>query len=157
MVYITGLTAPEPYHSAIIKIAQAKVSMPWITVQIGVDTAYKKCASYYVAQCRGNEIGRYHLQRCHFGSFEHAGNNALLMPAWMLRRCSLKDVIVNWTLVYLGNFAGAMLFVYFMVYITGLPSVAGMRLAVTICNGVTSAPSSMPQHRLYRATSPYRL
>ncbi len=48
------------------------------------------------------------------------GNNALLMPAWMLRRCSLKDVIVNWTLVYLGNFAGAMLFVYFMVYLTGL-------------------------------------
>lgn len=48
------------------------------------------------------------------------GNNALLMPAWMTRRCSTRDVIVNWTLVYLGNFVGALIFVYFLVYLTGL-------------------------------------
>lgn len=48
------------------------------------------------------------------------GNNALLMPAWIMRRCSARDVIVNWTLVYLGNFVGALLFVYLLVYLTGL-------------------------------------
>ena len=48
------------------------------------------------------------------------GNNALLMPHWIMRRCSLWDVIVNWTLVYFGNFVGALLFVYGLVYLTGL-------------------------------------
>ncbi len=48
------------------------------------------------------------------------GNNALLMPSWIMRRCSAWDVVINWTLVYLGNFAGALLFVYLLVYLTGL-------------------------------------
>lgn len=69
------------------------------------------------------------------------GNNALLMPAWMLRRCSLKDVIVNWTLVYLGNFAGAMLFVYFMVYITGLTAPEPYHSAII---KIAQAKVSMP-------------
>ncbi len=69
------------------------------------------------------------------------GNNALLMPAWMLRRCSLKDVIVNWTLVYLGNFAGAMLFVYFMVYLTGLTAPEPYHSAII---KIAQAKVSMP-------------
>lgn len=48
------------------------------------------------------------------------GNNALLMPAWIMRQCSFKQVITNWTLVYLGNFIGALLFTYIMVYLVGL-------------------------------------
>lgn len=48
------------------------------------------------------------------------GNNALLMPAWMTGRCRCRDVLVNWTLVYLGNFAGALLFTYLLVHLTGL-------------------------------------
>lgn len=48
------------------------------------------------------------------------GNNALLMPTWMTRRCTLRQVALNWMLVYAGNFAGALLFVYLFVYSTGL-------------------------------------
>ena len=50
------------------------------------------------------------------------GNNAMLMPSWLMKRCSAWDIIVNWTLVYLGNFLGALLFVYLLVYLTGLLS-----------------------------------
>lgn len=50
------------------------------------------------------------------------GNNAMLMPSWLMKRCSAWDIIVNWTLVYLGNFVGALLFVYMLVYLTGLLS-----------------------------------
>lgn len=48
------------------------------------------------------------------------GNNALLMPPLMAKKCSLRDVLVNWALVYLGNFLGAILFVLVMVYFVGL-------------------------------------
>lgn len=48
------------------------------------------------------------------------GNNALLMPGLMRRRFGVASVIRNWFLVYLGNFAGALLFVYVMVYSAGL-------------------------------------
>lgn len=48
------------------------------------------------------------------------GNNALLMPAWIMRQCSFRQVLTNWTLVYLGNFIGALLFTYIMVYLVGL-------------------------------------
>lgn len=47
------------------------------------------------------------------------GNNALLMPPLMTKQCSVKDVLLNWTLVWIGNFLGALLFVYFLVYLTG--------------------------------------
>lgn len=48
------------------------------------------------------------------------GNNALLMPTWMARRCSGGKVLLNWLLVYLGNFAGALLFTYLLVHLAGL-------------------------------------
>lgn len=48
------------------------------------------------------------------------GNNALLVPAFMRRKASAADVLTNWTIVYIGNFAGAILFTYFMVYKAGL-------------------------------------
>lgn len=48
------------------------------------------------------------------------GNNALLMPPLMGRRASWKDVLVNWALVWAGNFIGALLLTYFLVYLPGL-------------------------------------
>ena len=48
------------------------------------------------------------------------GNNALLIPSYMAKRHSLAAVFKNWILVYIGNFFGAILFTYFMVYLCGL-------------------------------------
>ena len=48
------------------------------------------------------------------------GNNALLMPGLMKRQFGIVAVMRNWTLVYFGNFAGALLFTYVMVYAAGL-------------------------------------
>ena len=44
------------------------------------------------------------------------GNNALLIPSYMKREHSFGTVVRNWTLVYIGNFIGAVLFTYLMVY-----------------------------------------
>lgn len=48
------------------------------------------------------------------------GNNALLIPPLMQGRISAGAVMRNWALVWLGNFAGALAFAFFMVHLTGL-------------------------------------
>lgn len=48
------------------------------------------------------------------------GNNALLIPPYMRRKATATDIIVNWSIVYIGNLIGALLFTYFLVHATGL-------------------------------------
>ncbi|MCM1137750.1 MAG: formate/nitrite transporter family protein [Duncaniella sp.] len=48
------------------------------------------------------------------------GNNALLIPSYARKEHSTSIILKNWTLVYFGNFAGAILFTYFLVYLCGL-------------------------------------
>lgn len=69
------------------------------------------------------------------------GNNALLMPPLMAKKCSLRDVLVNWALVYLGNFLGAILFVLVMVYFVGLTAPEPYHSAII---GIAQAKVSMP-------------
>lgn len=48
------------------------------------------------------------------------GNNAVMMPAVLSRKCTILQVLRNWTIVWLGNFAGALLFILLLVIATGL-------------------------------------
>jgi len=50
------------------------------------------------------------------------GNNALLIPPYIKRQVSAFGIMRNWALVWIGNFAGALAFAYFLVYIPGLTS-----------------------------------
>lgn len=50
------------------------------------------------------------------------GNNALLIPPFLNRRLSTFDIMRNWAIVWLGNFAGALAFAYFLVYLPGIVS-----------------------------------
>lgn len=52
------------------------------------------------------------------------GNNALLMPPLLERRIGLGKVLMNWTVIWLTNFAGCLLVAYFLVYLTGLTASA---------------------------------
>lgn len=69
------------------------------------------------------------------------GNNALLVPPFLGRRCSAMEVVKNWTLVYLGNFVGAFAFTYLMVYCCGLTSAEPYHSAIV---KVAEAKVSMP-------------
>ena len=69
------------------------------------------------------------------------GNNALLMPYWMTKGCSIKDVLLNWTLVYLGNVAVALLFVFVMVYLAGLTAPEPYHTSII---NIAEAKVSMP-------------
>lgn len=55
-----------------------------------------------------------------FGAELFTGNNAVLMPSMMNGRHGFGATVANWTLVWLGNFLGALLFTYFLVHLSGL-------------------------------------
>lgn len=61
------------------------------------------------------------------------GNNALLMPGLIRRDFGWTAVVRNWTLVYLGNFIGAIAFAYIMVYAAGLTTPEPWHSAVIRC------------------------
>ncbi len=46
------------------------------------------------------------------------GNNAVLIPGFMLKKFGLRPLLRNWTLVYIGNFIGSLFFAYTMIYLT---------------------------------------
>ena len=48
------------------------------------------------------------------------GNNALLIPGMMRRDIRPSAVLKNWTLVWIGNFAGALAMAYFLTYLAGI-------------------------------------
>ena len=69
------------------------------------------------------------------------GNNAVLMPGALGRRYGWGKVARNWTLVWLGNFAGALFFTYFLVVLPGVLSSEMWREAA--CN-IAQAKVSLP-------------
>lgn len=48
------------------------------------------------------------------------GNTAYFIPPVMSGKLKITDLLRNWTLVYLGNFVGALFVSYFMTYLTDL-------------------------------------
>lgn len=69
------------------------------------------------------------------------GNNALLIPSWMKGSHSFGTVVRNWTLVYLGNFIGAIAFTYILVYACGLTAADPWHSSII---GIAEAKVSMP-------------
>lgn len=69
------------------------------------------------------------------------GNNALLMPGLMRGSITARSVLRNWSLVYLGNFLGAIAFTYLLVYAVGLTAAEPYHCAAI---RVATAKVSMP-------------
>lgn len=59
------------------------------------------------------------------------GNNALMMPPYMRGRATARDIAANWTIVYLGNLVGAVLFTWLLVASVGLFDKAPYDTAIT--------------------------
>lgn len=69
------------------------------------------------------------------------GNNAMLIPSYMARRHGFGSVVRNWSLVWLGNFVGALLVVWLLVWLPGLFSAGHYREVVI---RIAEAKVSMP-------------
>lgn len=55
-----------------------------------------------------------------FGADLFTGNNALLIPALHSQKIGKFDVVKNWTMVWIGNFIGALLFTVLFVTLSGI-------------------------------------
>ncbi|MDE5811696.1 MAG: formate/nitrite transporter family protein [Muribaculaceae bacterium] len=69
------------------------------------------------------------------------GNNATLIPGYMNRHYGFKSVVANWTIVYVGNFIGALLFTWALVYACGLTAADPWHSAIV---NIAKAKTSMP-------------
>ncbi|MBD5366710.1 MAG: formate/nitrite transporter family protein [Bacteroides sp.] len=69
------------------------------------------------------------------------GNNALLIPAYMRRSATWRDIAANWAIVYIGNFIGALLFTWALVYSVGLTATSPYHDSII---AIGTAKVSMP-------------
>ena len=69
------------------------------------------------------------------------GNNAVLIPGLMNRKYGIAPVLRNWALVYVGNFIGALFFVYVMIWCAGIVDADPWKSAIVqIAQTKTSLP-----------------
>lgn len=136
------LRTPQEIASASLDAGRAKVAVPAArllvqAVQAGAFIAFGGVLSLIVGfgfpeMTTANPGLQKILSGCMFpiglvlvvvlGAELFTGNNALLMPGLMKRHFGVGDVFKNWSMVYFGNFIGALLFAYVMVYSAGLTS-----------------------------------
>ncbi|MCM1066662.1 MAG: formate/nitrite transporter family protein [Muribaculaceae bacterium] len=67
------------------------------------------------------------------------GNNALLIPPFMEKRLGAGAILKNWLIVWIGNFIGALMVAYFLVYLTGITAAAPYDRALA---GIAAAKTS---------------
>lgn len=120
MVYMAGLTSSEPWHSAIIKVAETKVSMPWLTVFIkGIGANWCVCLAVWLALAGHSLIEK--MAACWFPvmafvalGYEHSIANMFFIPLGMLEGAQVtigQFVCDNLIPATLGNIAGGAIFV----------------------------------------------
>lgn len=69
------------------------------------------------------------------------GNNAVLIPGLMHRKYGWAPVLKNWILVYIGNFIGAIFFVYVMIWGAGIVDADPWKSSIVL---IAQAKVSMP-------------
>lgn len=90
MVYGCGLTQADPWHSAVIRIAEAKVSMPWFTVFLkAIGANWCVCAAVWLAMSGRGLCAK--ILGCWWPvmafvvlGYEHCIANMFFIPAGML-------------------------------------------------------------------------
>lgn len=120
MVYLCGLTASGPWHDAIIRIAEAKVSMSWWTVFLkGVGANWCVCLAVWLALS-----GKTLLEKafgCWFPvmafvvlGYEHSIANMFFIPLRMMEGADVgiwQAIVANLIPATLGNIVGGALLV----------------------------------------------
>lgn len=119
-VYLCGLTANDPYHSAIIKIAEAKVSMSWLTVFLkGIGANWFVCLAVWLALSGKSLFGK--MAGCWLPvmafvalGYEHSIANMFFIPAGMLEGADVgvwQAISASFIPATLGNIVGGAVFV----------------------------------------------
>lgn len=83
-----------------------------------------------------------------FGADLFTGNNALLVTSVGEKKITWLDTIRNWTLVWIGNFVGCLLFVLLLVYLSGFTEIEPYKSAAA--NIATNKAALSPLTTFFR-------
>jgi formate/nitrite transporter len=120
MVYLTGVIATDPWHSAIIRIAEAKTSMAWHVVFIkGIGANWLVCLAVWLGlsarSAAGKMLGLWFPVMCFVAiGFEHSIANMFFIPSGMFQGAQVSWASLVWDNLIpatLGNIVGGALFV----------------------------------------------
>lgn len=120
LVYQCGLTAVDPYHSAIIKVAEAKVSMSWGMVFLkGIGANWCVCLAVWLALSSRSFVGK--MLGCWLPvmafvalGYEHSIANMFFIPLGIMEGANVgifQSITANFIPATLGNIVGGALFV----------------------------------------------
>lgn len=120
LVDCCSLTASEPYRSAIIGIAEAKVSMPWIVVMLkGVGANWCVCLAVWLAMSGSDLVSK--LLGCWLPvmafvvlGYEHSIANMFFIPTGMMAGADVtigQMILNNMIPATIGNIIGGALLV----------------------------------------------
>lgn len=119
-VYAVGLTAAEPYHSAVQRIAKAKVAMPWHVVLLkGIGANWFVCLAVWLAASAKTMLAK--MAGCWLPvmafvalGYEHSIANMFFIPIGMLEGADVtlhQFFIANLLPATIGNIIGGALLV----------------------------------------------
>ena len=119
-VYAVGLTAAEPYHSAVQRIAEAKVAMPWHVVLLkGIGANWFVCLAVWLAASAKTMLAK--MAGCWLPvmafvalGYEHSIANMFFIPIGMLEGADVtlhQFFIANLLPATIGNIIGGALLV----------------------------------------------
>lgn len=118
-VYMSGLTANEPYHTAVIDIAQAKASLPWeVSFVKGIAANWCVCLAVWLAlgaKTLGTKALACWIPVAAFVAlgYEHCIANMFFIPCGMLAGADVSagQLFLNLALSTAGNIIGGALMV----------------------------------------------
>ena len=120
MIWGAGIVDADPWKSAIVQIAQAKVSMPWWVVFVkGIGANWLVCLAVWLGfsahSTAGKMMGLWFPVMCFVAiGYEHSIANMFFIPLGMLQGAAVgwADFLVdNLIPATLGNVVGGALFV----------------------------------------------
>lgn len=120
MVYSCGLTAADPWHSAAIRVAEAKVAMPWGMVFLkGIGANWCVCLAVWLALSGKTLIEKaigcwLTVMAFVVLGYEHCIANMFFIPLGMMEGADvtvMQSIIANFIPSTLGNIAGGALLV----------------------------------------------
>lgn len=125
LVYCAGLTAAEPYHSAVVRTAVTKTSLPWLTVLLrGIGANWCVCLAVWLA------LAGKSLTDKAVGCF---------LPVMAFVVLGYEHCIANMFFIPLGMMEGAPVSIGQMLWANLLPATIGNVAGGALCVGCVNA------------------